>query len=62
MEWIKSSFCKADSPMCVEVKRFTHGGVLDGAMLRDTNGSVVIYDEDEWQTFIAGVKAGEFDA
>jgi hypothetical protein len=33
----------------------------DGITLRDPRGDTVTYLEDEWQAFIAGVKAGEFD-
>jgi hypothetical protein len=56
-QWKRSSFCKADQPMCVEIERRPG----HGASLRDADGDVVDYDEDEWLTFVAGVKAGEFD-
>lgn len=59
MKWKKSSFCKADQPMCAEVTKHTNGG----SSIRNSKNpeASVFFDEDEWQVFIAGVKAGEFD-
>lgn len=56
--WKTSSFCRIDSNSenCVETLRHE-----DGITLRDTSGATVTYLEDEWQAFIKGVKAGEFD-
>lgn len=59
MEWIKSSFCKADSPMCVEV---AHGMNGETFWIKDREGDLVSFSREEWGVFIAGVKAGEFDA
>ena len=63
--WIKSSYCKTDSPMCVEVNGLDRGRV----MVRDSkdpgigfgNEIVFSFTREEWQSFIDGVKAGEFD-
>lgn len=58
--WVRSSFCAADKPQCVEVlssgdmfhvRDSKHGE--DGVQLRFTR--------EEWTAFLAAVKAGEFD-
>lgn len=56
MEFRKSSFCNADSPMCVEVAE-----TPEGVSLRDSAGDTVAYTPEEFGAFLAGVKAGEFD-
>ncbi|SMD26211.1 DUF397 domain-containing protein [Kibdelosporangium aridum] len=56
-EWRVSSFCQPGS--CVEVK-ITPAGVL----VRDSKvdaGPVLVFTDEEWIVFIAGVRAGEFD-
>jgi hypothetical protein len=53
-----SSFCSFGS--CVEVGRSPDGTVL----VRDTKDSsrhALTFTNDEWDAFVAGVKAGEFD-
>lgn len=56
----KSSLCNADTPQCVEVE-------LDseiGARVRDSkdpDGAVLSFTREEWLTFVAGVKNGDFD-
>lgn len=57
--WTKSSFCRADSPLCVEVK----GLDSDGVIVRNSNFTpqMVFFDREEWSAFIDGVKAGDFD-
>jgi Domain of unknown function (DUF397) len=61
--WRKASFCASSE--CVEVAQ--RNGMI---ILRSSNGprgiSVgprrrVQYTTQEWQTFVSGVKAGEFD-
>jgi hypothetical protein len=61
--WRKTSFCASGE--CVEVARLN--GMI---VLRSSNGPRGIsmgstrrvrYTTDEWQSFIQGVKAGEFD-
>ena len=57
--WRTSSF--TDNQTCVEVADLPDGGRL----VRDTKlgeaSPVLRYTAAEWQAFIAGVKAGEFD-
>ncbi len=67
--WIKSSFSGGnDGGNCVEVTMMpaqeikTLGvTVPERIRLRDTDGSLVEYNQKEWEAFIKGVKAGEFD-
>jgi len=60
MNWIRSSFCKADQPMCVEVAR-CHAGEIHLRSTRDP-GLYLHLTNDEWAAFIEGAKQGEFDA
>lgn len=55
--WIKSSFCTNSG--CVEIARSGTGLVL----VRDSAspGNALAFTVDEWDAFIAGAKAGEFD-
>lgn len=55
--WRRSSRC--DSGTCVEVALDPDGLVL----VRDSKdpGPVLVFDPAEWDDFVAGVKAGEFD-
>ncbi|NUW33620.1 DUF397 domain-containing protein [Nonomuraea sp. SMC257] len=56
--WQKSSFCSSNT--CVEVAPLGDGGVA----LRDSkiDGSpVLVFTEEEWAAFVAGVREGEFD-
>lgn len=55
--WQKSSFCKADSPMCVEVD----GLDTQAVTVRDSRYLNTVFTREEWQLFIDGVKTGEFD-
>lgn len=57
-KWIKSSYCAADKPQCVEVQQL--GGDY---WVRDSKNpvSVLKFTAGEWAAFVAGVKAGEFD-
>jgi len=55
--WMRASFCGTGE--CVEVA--SHDGVI---VMRDSKqpvGPVLRYSSAEWQAFISGVKAGEFD-
>lgn len=60
MDWKKSSFCKADSPMCVEVKKIEDLGTVVVRNNRNP-GDQLDFTDEEWDAFIKGVKAGEFD-
>jgi hypothetical protein len=57
--WKKSSKCAADSPQCVEVFR---RGALYSVRQSIDPGTVLQFTASEWDAFIAGAKAGEFDA
>ncbi len=52
-----SSFCSFGN--CVEVGRSPEGAV----MVRDTKDRAqeLVFTDEEWVAFVAGVKAGEFD-
>lgn len=57
--WIKSTFCESSG--CVEV---AEGHDVTGnpvIKLRDTRGWTVEYTRAEWDVFLQGVKAGDFD-
>jgi Domain of unknown function (DUF397) len=60
-EWFKSSFSLSGVD-CVEVRHLPGGGVV----VRDTKaggaGPVLSFTAGEWGAFLAGVRAGEFDA
>ena len=57
--WQKPSSCKADSPMCVNVRG------LDSEYIEVRNSrcphTITSFDREEWQKFVEGVKLGEFD-
>jgi hypothetical protein len=58
-EWQRSSRCANNG--CVEVARVGP----DAFAVRDSkraDSPVLTYDRQEWDAFIAGVKAGEFDS
>lgn len=58
VRWTRSQRCSADG--CVEVAHLPGGGVA----LRDSKDlskAAHTFDSDEWASFIAGVKDGEFD-
>ncbi|MGW9025071.1 DUF397 domain-containing protein [Streptomyces sp. NPDC055722] len=60
LNWRKSSFSGGNGA-CVEVATTPDGG----RAVRDTKdraGGTQFYTPAEWEAFIAGVKAGEFDA
>jgi hypothetical protein len=54
--WFRSTFCTADG--CAEVTR-----TADGVQMRSSTCEEVIvtYTLEEWNAFIEGAKAGEFD-
>jgi hypothetical protein len=58
-EWRKSAYSNAQSN-CVEV-----AANLDGIVAvrdsKDPHGPALAFTPDEWRTFAAGVKSGEFD-
>jgi hypothetical protein len=56
--FVRSSFCKTDPDMCVEV------GGLDTQLITVRSSvrvGAVMFTRDEWEVFLKGAKAGEFD-
>lgn len=59
VQYYRSSFCANSS--CVEVASLPDGNIA----VRDTKEgqqAPLVYTTDEWDAFLAGVKAGEFDS
>jgi hypothetical protein len=58
--WRKSSYSGGNGGNCVEI-----AGNLSGIVAvrdsKDPHGPALIFTPDEWRTFAAEVKAGEFD-
>jgi Domain of unknown function (DUF397) len=59
IKWRVSSFCAAGE--CIAVAKLPTGeiGMRD---TKDRAGPVLRFNAAEWRAFIAGVRAGEFDA
>lgn len=60
LHWFTSSFTGGNGDSCVEVAPLPGGGVA----LRDTKDRTLPahrYTAPEWDAFLAGVRAGEFD-
>lgn len=55
--WRRASFCASNE--CVEVA--PHNGMIIVRNSREPRGLVLRYTAEEWQSFMRGVKAGEFD-
>ncbi|MFE3451333.1 DUF397 domain-containing protein [Nonomuraea sp. NPDC059194] len=58
-DWRKSRFCNG-AAACVEFAQLADGNVA----LRDSkdeDGPVLVFTQDEWTAFTAGVRDGEFD-
>ena len=58
--WIKSSLSNGNNT-CVETASVKQDEILVRNS-RDPEGPVLAFTKAEWVAFIAGVKAGEFDA
>ena len=56
MEWVRASRCESNA--CVEVME-QYGAVIVRSSKRPEE--LLVVDSDEWATFIAAVKKGEFD-
>jgi len=61
--WIKSSYCAADKPQCVEVRLTAKNTVevRDSKWTGTGTGPFLTFTRTEWDAFTNGVKAGEFD-
>lgn len=62
LDWIKSSYSNGVEESCVEIAHRADGSVC----VRDTKedpatASVQVYNPGEWDAFLNGAKAGEFD-
>ena len=59
-EFKQSSFCPPLAPWCVEIRRF--GSVVEVRNSRNVGvGHSLQFTQEEWEAFLKGVKAGEFD-
>lgn len=60
-EWTRSSKCGTDhvTEQCVEVLRLAEKVAVRDS--KDPNGGVLVFSWTEWETFLAGVREGEFD-
>lgn len=58
--WRKSTRSGGNGGSCVEIASLAGGqvGIRDS---KDRNGPALIFGPNEWQTFIGGIKDGEFD-
>jgi hypothetical protein len=56
-EWHKSKLSGSNG--CVEVAIQADGVALRDA--KDRNGPVLVFSRTEWDAFLGGVKAGQFD-
>ena len=59
--WIKSSASGGTGGACVETTSVMADEILVRNS-RDRTGPVLSFTKAEWVAFVAGVKAGEFDA
>jgi hypothetical protein len=60
-EWLRSSFCSADEGQCVEVRLLENGDVEIRDSKLGEDSPVLRYTADEWRTFDAGLRNGDFD-
>lgn len=58
LSWTRSSFCESNG--CVEVK-FTPKVVWVRSSYVGSDIRQLLFSHEEWEAFVAGVKAGEFD-
>lgn len=59
LKYQKSSFSENYQPTCVGVAKLKEKVLVTNT---NTKTSVVEFTPDEWDAFIKGVKAGEFDS
>ena len=60
LTWRKSSFSSGSGGNCVEVAKLPDGGTAVRHSKVPT-GTAIAYTAAEWDAFLQGVKAGEFD-
>jgi Domain of unknown function (DUF397) len=56
-EWTRAKDCSANS--CIEVRGVFRGSEIE--IREPTSGLGLRFTRDEWSSFVAGVKAGDFD-
>ncbi|BCJ75029.1 hypothetical protein CS0771_45730 [Catellatospora sp. IY07-71] len=57
--WRKSTRCDNSGPNCVEAAFLDgHVAVRDN---KDPGGPALVFGDRDWASFVAGMKAGEFD-
>ncbi|MEV0823779.1 DUF397 domain-containing protein [Nonomuraea rubra] len=59
--WHISSFSADGGGNCVEAGPLQDGSGRVAVRHSKLKGNVIIYSKAEWQAFLAGVRAGEFD-
>jgi predicted secreted Zn-dependent protease len=57
LEWRRSDFC--GNSACVEVAQDAEAFLVRDS--KNPSGSVLTFDRAEWDAFVAGVRAGNFD-
>jgi hypothetical protein len=57
-QFVKSSYCGASSPTCVEVRRSKR--VVHVRDSKDRRGATLSFNHEEWKDFLKGAIAGEF--
>jgi len=57
-KFVKSGWCKKRGP-CVSIARTEHGVAIRDT--KDASKATQFYTHEEWDAFVNGVKAGEFD-
>lgn len=58
--WLKSSHSGPTGGNCVELAHL-YGGQVAIRNSRHRSGPALLFTEDEWEAFLAGVRDGEFD-
>lgn len=58
--WLKSSFSNGQGGNCVETLKLLDGGRAVRHS-KDPDGPALIFTHGEWDAFLKGVRAGEFD-
>lgn len=58
--WRKSTWSGPDGGNCVEVAKLSGGrrGVRDS---KNPTGPALVFTPTQWNTFLGGIKSGEFD-
>jgi hypothetical protein len=60
LDWRKSTFSNGSGGACVEVANLADGAIAVRDS-KDRTGPVLAFTRAEWNAFLAGARAGEFD-